>query len=167
MGSTREVQSLDEGGRSIHSSRWGFEGGGGEGVWCSPVVEVRADWLPEGREGPMSESESESEAAGSVVGRSESGAGGRKGPITPGGEVGEVLRERLAGGSAVPASGVAERLRFERSSGGRVGPMVVIVEAVRRTKTWCLECHCTAKAGAKPVSPDCLPKAIGFKLLAP
>ena len=37
-----------------------------------------------------------------------------------------MLRERFAGGEAVSACGLSERLRLEESSGGRVGPIVVI-----------------------------------------
>ena len=45
VGSMREVQSVEEGGASIQSSRWGFSGAGGDGV----VLEGACDDDDEGR----------------------------------------------------------------------------------------------------------------------
>lgn len=86
VGSMREDQSEDVGGRSIHSSRWGFLADAAAASCSSRRVCWRRDSAAEGvwvgREGPKSESESESESVGPLGGSSESGAGGRLGPRT-------------------------------------------------------------------------------------
>lgn len=88
VGSTREVQSEELGGRSIHSSRCGFKGSAGRvGEREVGAASLEAAFLEVGGAGPKSESESEYEEAGAgswfgdVEGSSESGAGGREGPI--------------------------------------------------------------------------------------
>lgn len=86
VGSMREDQSDDVGGRSIHSSRWGFLAEAAAASCSSRRICWRrfsaAEGVWVGREGPKSESESESESVGAVGGSSDSGAGGRLGPRT-------------------------------------------------------------------------------------
>lgn len=86
VGSMREDQSEDVGGRSIHSSRLGFLAEAAAASCSSRSVCWRRDSAAEGvcvgREGPKSESESESECVGALGGSSDNGAGGRLGPRT-------------------------------------------------------------------------------------
>ena len=107
VGSTRADQSSCLGGRSIHSSRWGFleasraASASARPSWrfisISSLVEPGAG----GRDGPKSSSESllSASSSGGVVGRSERGAGGGAGPIIRRGAVslewGDKLRCRL------------------------------------------------------------------------
>ena len=101
---------------------------------------VEDGWvLADGREGPISESVLELSSPSSLAPFFGSAGGcaaefveegpGREGPIARaclGDATGEELRERFAGGDA---GGEDEelRLRFERNSGGSVGPIVAIV----------------------------------------
>ena len=86
VGSMREDQSEDVGGRSIHSSRLGFLAEAAAASSSSRRFCWRRDSAAEdvwvGKEGPKSESGSESESVGTLGGSSDSGAGGRLGPRT-------------------------------------------------------------------------------------
>lgn len=86
VGSMREDQSEDVGGRSIHSSRLGFLAKAAVTSCSSRSVCWRrysaAEGVWVGREGPKSESELESESVGAQGGSSDKDAGGRLGPRT-------------------------------------------------------------------------------------
>ena len=122
----RADQSSCLGGRSIHSSRWGFLDASRAAstsarascrfLSVSSFVEPGAG----GRDGPKSSSESllSASSSGGVVGRSERGAGGSAGPIIRRGavslELGDELRCRLGEMSTVSCTSSKERFRFAR-----------------------------------------------------
>lgn len=123
VGSMREDQSEDVGGRSIHSSRLGFLAEAAMASCSSRSVCWRRDSAAEGvlvgREGPKSESDSESESVGALGGSSDNGAGGRLGPRTRR-RLGLSEEERVVGdgwGSCASCS----RFRLARC-GGSSGP---------------------------------------------